>query len=246
MASKSNSQAPVTVEFRGVTYVAEDVVELLSPRLTPERLARVDDVLNSRLGGIIPVMENIYDRGNTSAVMRSAEAMGLYRIHIIEKGERFKEANRVTQGADKWLEVMKWRDTSQCVRALKAQGVRVYATHLERADPIESLDFTQPTALVFGNEKEGVSEELLREVDGNVIIPMYGFVQSFNISVAAALCFYQATMARRQRLGVAGDLDERERLRLKSLYYLRSLKCPEQWLKRINPTESAAPVLKPE
>ncbi|MCM2283089.1 MAG: RNA methyltransferase, partial [Bdellovibrionaceae bacterium] len=165
---------------------AEDILELAAPYLTESRRARIDAVVAERTYSVVPVMENIYDRGNISAVMRSSEAMGFQSAHVIELNERFKEANRVTQGADKWLDVVRWKSTEDCVVSLKSQGYRVYATHLDAAVPIGEVDWSQPSAIVFGNEKDGVSQRLLELADQRIIIPMLGFVQSFNISVAAA------------------------------------------------------------
>ena len=138
----------------GSSYTAEQVLNHLAPRLTPERWAKIQKVVASRTCDVSAVLENIYDRGNTSAVMRSAEAMGFQNIHLIEPGDRFKEANRVTAGADKWLDVVRFRETPAAIEHLKARGYMVLATHLDSsAKPLESMDLTRPIALVFGNEK---------------------------------------------------------------------------------------------
>lgn len=103
----------------GFQFSVADVLTHLAPRLTPERWMKIQKVVAGRTCDVTPVLENIYDRGNTSAVMRSAEAMGFQNIHIIEPGEKFKEANRVTAGADKWLDVAKFRETPSAVEALR-------------------------------------------------------------------------------------------------------------------------------
>lgn len=166
------------------------LIDTLKDRVTPERWEKIQAVVSQRLPQMSVVIENIYDRGNASAVMRSMEAFGLYQIHMIEIQEKFKESQRTTTGADKWLEISKWKSTKSCVEELRRQGKKIYVTHLDKnAKPLEQIDTSTPFALCFGNEKEGASEELISLADETVFIPMRGFVQSFNISVAAAVSF---------------------------------------------------------
>lgn len=168
-----------------------EIIKKLSPHVTPERWQKIQRVVEQRHPHANILLEDIYDRGNMSAVMRSAEAFGIYQMDIIQTQEAFKESKRVTQGAHKWLLTTKWKNTLECVSALKARDHKIYVTHLDhRATPLEQVDFSQPFTIAFGNEKHGASEELLSFADKTVFIPMQGFVQSFNISVAAALCFY--------------------------------------------------------
>jgi len=202
----------------------EDVLEHIFSLLTPERASRVQQVADGRTFTVLPVLENLYDRGNISAVLRSAEAFGFGQVHLIETGERFKESQRTTAGADKWIEVQKSKSTAESLKNLKAAGYKVVATHLSAdAKPIEEIDFTQPTALVLGNEKEGISAEMIAGADERVILPMFGFVQSFNISVAASLGFYQAVRDRIQRQGHHGDLGPEEKKALMAVYALRTM-----------------------
>jgi tRNA (guanosine-2'-O-)-methyltransferase len=105
----------------GTSFAAAEILQHLAPRLTPERWSKIQRVVDNRTCDVVPVLENIYDRGNTSAVFRSAEAMGFQVVHVIEPGERFKEANRVTAGADKWLDVMRFKETKTSVDRLHAQ-----------------------------------------------------------------------------------------------------------------------------
>ena len=165
--------------------------------------------------------------------MRSSEAFGFLQMYLVDApGARFKAANRVTQGADKWLDVQKWNSSEECVANLKKQGIRVCVTSLEASKPIGELDFSIPTALVLGNEKDGISETMKSLADERIILPMQGFVQSYNISVAGALCLYHIFQDRVQRLGRNGDLTETEKMALLANYYFRSLESgPEKVLK---------------
>ena len=209
---------------------AAEIIKRIAPLLTDERVTRLKEVVSRRTYNFVPVFENPYDLGNISAVMRSAEAFGFLECDlVIPPGSRFKAANRVARGADKWLDVQVFRSALDCVQDLHQRGFQVYATHLESAVPIEEVDFTKPTAVILGNEKDGVSREMLAAVDGRFIIPMQGFTQSFNISVAAALVFYHAWRARAyaNRSTSAGDLDEQQQQQVLANYYLRCLDNPE-------------------
>lgn len=213
---------------------AAEILALLEPYLTPERQERIRSAVELRTCEVVPVLENIYDRGNVSAVLRSAEALGYQCAHIIELGEKFKSANRVTQGADKWLDVRKWKSTVECTRHLKSLGFQILATHLDaKARPIGEMDFTKPTAIVFGNEADGITPEMVQEADHTVIIPMHGFVQSFNISVAAAISLYHIYMERRRLLGLHADLSDEEKIILRAEFSMRSSKNPDKLITEI-------------
>ena len=215
----------------GKRLTASEVLKLVEPYLTPERQAKIREVVALRTCNVVPVLENIYDRGNVSAVLRSAEAHGFQCAHVIEIGEKFKSSARVTQGADKWLDVRRWKSTLECTAELKRQGFQIAATHLDKnAVPIGEVDFTKPTAIVFGNEKDGISQEMIAQADQTVVIPMQGFVQSFNISVAGAIAFYHILQERIRRLGKSGDLTEQEQLILRAEFSLRSSKNSDRLL----------------
>ncbi|MEK7356665.1 MAG: RNA methyltransferase, partial [Bdellovibrionota bacterium] len=220
--------------FGEAVLTASRVLELLEPQLTTERQERIRHTVQGRTCNVVPVLEDIYDRGNVSAVLRSAEALGYQCAHVIEIGEKFKTSARVTQGADKWLDVKKWKSTGECVAELKRLGYRIVATHLDsKAKPIGEIDFTKPTALVLGNEKDGISKEMIDSCDETAIIPMHGFVQSFNISVAGAVSLYHIMRERERALGHHGDLTEDEKLILRAEFSLRSSKNPERLIEEL-------------
>jgi len=211
----------------------ELILQHIGPLLTPERRQKIDRVVAGRNFETAVVLESIYDRGNISAVMRSAEGLGFANFHVIETQEKFKESQRVTQGADKWVEIQKWKQSKDCIKALKDQGYRICVTSLENAKPLAEIDFSGKTALVLGNEKHGVSQEMLEAADERVIIPMPGFVQSFNISVAGALCLYHIMQDRIRRSGANADLTEQEQNILKALYYMRTQDSSVDYLKEM-------------
>lgn len=228
---------PEEKRTRGFYCSAEDVLKHLAPRLTAERWQKIQKVVAARTYEVTPVLENIYDRGNTSAVMRSAEAMGFQSIRLIELGDRFKEAKRVTAGADKWLDIIKSTSTREAVQELKSRGYRILATHLDsHARPLDQESFNEPIAIVFGNEKDGISPEMQALSDQTVILPMRGFVQSYNISVAAAIAFQMIQSGRQERRQEFGtevaELTLAEQRVLQAHYVLKTLDNPVDILAR--------------
>lgn len=222
---------PILLGKNKVSVSVEDIHTHIGPLLTADRKAKIDRVAADRNFSNVIVLENIYDRGNASAVMRSAEALGFAQVHLIELGEKFKESQRTTAGADKWVEVRKWKSTRDCVDQIKREGKQLIVTHLDSTSkPIADVDFSKPTALVLGNEKDGVSPEMVEAADHRVLLPMVGFVQSYNISVAGALSFYHIFMDRVRRLGACGDLSPEQIRRLQAEYYLRTLDSSEKLL----------------
>ncbi len=202
-------------------FSAQTIIDELSKYLMPERLLKIQQVALHRIVDVVPVLENIYDRGNISAVMRTGEALGFANMAVIDsKPQKFKAANRVTQGADKWLEVKNYSSALEAIEDLNSQGFAVYATALtEKSLPLDQVPFEKKMAFILGNEKDGVSPEALNLCQGNFLIPMSGFSQSFNISVAAALVFQQAVIARKNNLRIDQDLQNE----LIAKYMLKSL-----------------------
>lgn len=166
--------------------------------LTPARVQRMQRTLNHRLTWLTVVLDNVFDPHNLSAVLRSCDAFGVQDVHVIESIEEFRVNRLVSQGAERWLTIHRWSAFPPCRAYLRRRRFALYATTFTpRAEPLAALPLTRPVALVFGNEHRGVMEEVIAACDGEVIIPMYGFVQSLNISVAAAVAM--ATVGARLR-----------------------------------------------
>lgn len=205
----------------------------LDPFLTDRRKERIRSVVARRTRTVVPVVEGLYNMGNVSAVLRSAEALGYQTVHVVEPDRTFEASARTAAGTRRWLDVKRWSQRSECFEALRGEGYRLLVAHVRDARPIEEVDFTRPTAVLFGNEADGVSEEALRAADGRIRIPMVGFVESFNISVAAAITLYRAYRDRLERTGIHGDLTGSERRRLEARFYLQSVRRPEPILRRV-------------
>ncbi len=167
---------------------------------TPERLARVNRVLNRRQPDLRVVLEEITNAHNANAVLRTCDAAGVLHIDVIQaKPEPFPINSAVTTRADKWLEIHQHPTPGECFASLKAAGFQIAATHLgEGAIPYTSLDYGRPTAIVFGNEHEGLSASAREGADVLIKIPMFGMVQSLNLSVSVGIILYEAV---RQRFG---------------------------------------------
>ena len=163
--------------------------------MTPERSEKLLNVLNNRQAGLAVVMENVHDPHNISAVMRTCDAVGIQDIYILNTKihPHKKFGPRSSSSAAKWLTVHQYDDAEACFKELRQQYSKILTTHLG-ADSVGlyEIDFTQGIALVFGNEHEGVSEEIRLLADGNFQIPQMGIIQSLNISVACAVSIYEA------------------------------------------------------
>jgi tRNA (guanosine-2'-O-)-methyltransferase len=163
--------------------------------MTPERQHKILSVLHKRQPNLTVIMENIQDPRNITAVMRTCESVGIQAIHVITtKVPRFKKFEfKSGMSAFKWMQVHQYTSIESCVHLLQQQGFSLFTTHLNtKAVSVYEMDFTQKIALVFGNEHNGVSEELNAMANGNFIIPQVGMIQSLNISVACAVTLYEA------------------------------------------------------
>ena len=206
------------------TYDPAFVCATLAPLLLDERRARIDAALSTRLGGLRLVIENLHDPHNGAAVLRSAEAFGVQRVEVIESTEPFRFSSTVTQGCEKWLDVVRHRTTAGAVAALRADGFALYAAVPGAAVTVEELDFSRPAAVMVGNEHDGLGPEAVAAADVVFGIPMPGMTRSLNLSVAAALIVSRAAARRRQALGADGDLDPDTTLALRARYYAASVR----------------------
>lgn len=172
---------------------------------TEERLSKLKRVAAQRQSGLTVVIEDVFDPHNLGAIARSCDAFGIQQINVIfDKQPAFdpKEVGKNSSTAtNKWLEYHIHHDTKTALRKLKSEGWRLVATVVDSsAPPIYEADLCQPKlALLFGNEKTGLSEQAIELADLLVTIPMVGIAQSMNVSVSAALAIYEVTAQRRAR-----------------------------------------------
>jgi len=165
---------------------------------TPERIAKVERVLASRQADLRVVLEGVTIAHNASAVIRTCDAAGVLHLDLVSPNPellRFNEA--ISTRADKWLEIAVHPTPAECLGPLKKAGFEIVATHLQKdAVPYTDVDFAKPVALVFGSEGEGITDACLAFADKVVRIPMFGMVQSLNLSVSVAVILYEALRQR--------------------------------------------------
>lgn len=186
----------------------EKVVELLSPFVTPERLARFEAVLDTRTRSLVPILDGLSDPHNGAAILRSADAFGCHEVHHVRGRLPFAISTHVSRGTERWLELHGHASASACIDALEARGYELFIADMSGALTPEDLARVPRAAVVVGNEKRGVSEAFRERARGVYRIPMVGFVESLNVSVAAAITLYTASRGRHTGL----DPDDRARV----------------------------------
>lgn len=173
------------------------IIEFLQPFITEKRFERISQVAAQRTEYITVVLENLYQGHNASAVLRTCDCFGVLNIHAVESVNRFSPNEEIALGAEKWLNISNYtteNGISEVYSLLRSKGYAIAAT-TPHGNPISVNDIPvdKPIALVFGTEKDGLSNEALEKADFTVALPMYGFTESFNISVSAALFLQKVT-----------------------------------------------------
>lgn len=188
-----------------LAYPAARIIEVLAPLVTGERLARFREVLGRRTRSLIPVLDGLSDPHNGAAVLRSADAFGCHEVHVVRGRFPFAVSHRVSRGTHRWLELHEHEEANACCDVLAARGYEVFIAAMDGTVTPEELARVPRAAVVFGNEHKGVSEVFRARASGVYRIPMEGFVESLNVSVASAITLYVASRGRH------GDLAEAER-----------------------------------
>lgn len=174
------------------------LLECLESIVTENRKATFEKILNNRTRHFTVVLEDIYQRHNTSAVIRSCDIFGIQDIHIIENKYNSYVSNQVAKGAQKWIDFNEYNteefNTQTCIDTLRAKGYQIIATTPHNDSCLlQNFDISKKSAFVFGVEKAGISDYILKEADGYLKIPMVGFTESLNVSVAAAIILNDLT-----------------------------------------------------
>jgi len=166
---------------------------------TQKRTNKIISVIQVRQKSLHVVIENIHDPHNVSAIFRTCDSVGVGKVSLVYNIEKFpKIGKKSSASAFKWVEREKFKSIKDCAAKLKEEGYKIFVSSIAQdSKNIYDLDFTQKTAVVFGNEHRGVSKEAEEIADEKFIIPMYGMVQSLNVSVAAAVVLYEALRQRR-------------------------------------------------
>ena len=164
--------------------------------MSPERYQRIRQVLERRQTDLTVCLENVHKPHNVSAVVRTCDAVGIHRVHTVwEKKYQFRRGSAM--GSQQWVRQTNHDNINDAMAELKGQGMQVLVTHLsDTAIDFRDIDYTKPTAILFGQEKYGATDEAKAMADHDIVIPMMGMVQSLNVSVAAALVLYEAQRQR--------------------------------------------------
>lgn len=186
----------------GPEWDPEGVIRVLEPLVLERRLERIRRVVDGRLDGVTVVMDAPFDPHNGSAVVRSCDALGVQTVHVVPREHQFLVARRVAKGTERWIDVRVHRSVVAAASHLEGEGYELVAAAADGDLTPEDLAAIPRLALVVGNEHDGICAELRRAASRTVRIPMRGFVESLNVSVAAAILLRAATQDRRGDLSV--------------------------------------------
>lgn len=196
----------------------------MSRQITNKRKERIDEVLSRRQKDLTLVMDNIWDPHNVSAVLRSCDAFGVSDVHLYYTTSKWPELGKKSSGsAKKWIRRTRHIDAGSMIGQLRESGCQVLRTGFsDHAKAVHDFDFTKPTAIILSNEHNGTAPEIAELVKDEIYIPMFGMVQSFNVSVAAAIILYEAS-TQRQGAGLYDQpsFDEDELAQMRKEWYER-------------------------
>ncbi|SEW48308.1 tRNA (guanosine-2'-O-)-methyltransferase [Chryseobacterium wanjuense] len=202
--------------------------EYLKQFLTEERLSKIEYFSQESSDFVLPVMDDVYQFRNAAAIIRSVEACAFHKVIAMEEENVFNPNLTVTKGAETWVEVEKMPKNLASLKNIKERGYKILAVSLEKnAVMLPDYQITEPIALVFGTELEGVSQEVIDFADETLAIPMYGFTKSFNVSVAAGICMYELKQ-KLMKSGIDYKLNEEKLLKMKIRWAVNSMRSGQQ------------------
>ena len=212
--------------------MSQDLLNHLQTFLTERRINLFDEIIHNRTRHFTVVTEDVYQLHNTSAVMRNCDVFGIQDLHVVEEMYGKRIDKEIAMGAQKWVSLKRYSTITNCIDTLKQQDYQIIATtpHTE-ACYLEDFDITKKTAFFFGKEGEGLSDTVMKQADGFLKIPMYGFTESLNISVAVAIIL-QDVVAKLRKSSVHWQLSEEEQLEVKLEWTKKSIKSIHQILER--------------
>lgn len=218
-----------------------DDIEILSGFVTPERLLKIRSVLDSRTRELTVVLDRLNKPHNFMAILRTCEAFGVQDVHIIpQSGSPTSISGEITRGADKWLTIHFHKSWRECFARLRENGYRIFASFLgESKETIEALPATGRIALLFGNELDGLDPETIAASDGRFMLPMLGFCQSFNVSVACALSIQKLSGLRESRENPWPPLPEPEKSALMREWLMKSIPRANELLEEVRRRQAA-------
>lgn len=167
--------------------------------MTPERYHKLRQTLDKRQPDLTLLTEQIHKPRNIAALVRTADAVGIHDIHMVWPFDKHRAYSGTAMGSDRWVNIIRHETMGEGIDTLQGRGYKVYAAHFsDQAVDYRSVDYSVPCAILMGNEKKGVSDAAAQKVDAHITIPMLGMVESFNVSVAAAIILAEAQRQREQ------------------------------------------------
>jgi tRNA (guanosine-2'-O-)-methyltransferase len=214
----------------------QELLTFLQRHMTLKRSNRFEEVLKFRTRHFTIALEDLFQQRNANAVVRTADCYGIQDVHIIENHHEYKISSGISKGAEKWINIHLYdrngNNTGACIEKLKNHGYRIIAASPHRDDTyVEDYDITVRSAFFLGGEKEGLSSAIMDAADGFVKLPMFGFTESFNISVAAALLLENLTRRLRQS-SIQWQLSEAEKLDLRLDWTITTISSSKQLIKK--------------
>ncbi len=207
-------------------YPADVVIAALEPVTLPKRIARIEQVIAARITSVAVVLDSLNDPHNAAAILRTCDGFGVHEVHAIERESSLLVSARVTTGCEKWMGLHRHATAEACAAHLRARGYALYVADMRATRGLDAIAAMPRVALAFGREHEGISPALRALADGAFAIPMRGMVESFNVSVAAAITLATVTRDRHGDLG-AGDAQA-----LKARFLMESVREPEALVDR--------------
>lgn len=212
--------------------VNKNLVEYLETYLTENRIERFNKVLDNRTKYFTVATEDVYQLHNTSAVMRSCDVFGIQELHVIEERNVKRIDREIAMGAQKWVDLVRHHSTKDAIKSIRNQGYQIVATTPHGQDcNLADFDFTKKSCFFFGRETQGLSDEVLKQADCFLKIPMVGFTESLNISVSAAIILQDVTQ-RLRTSNLTWQLTETEKLQKRFDWCKKTIKSFDKILER--------------
>ncbi|WP_203292821.1 TrmH family RNA methyltransferase [Luteirhabdus pelagi] len=212
----------------------QQLFQYLQTYLTDRRKALFQEVLNKRTRHFTVATEDVYQLHNTSAVMRTCDVFGIQDLHVVEELKGKRVDKEIAMGAQKWVSLHRYDAIGNCMDRLEEQGYQIIATTPHNdSQLLHEFDATKKSAFFFGKESDGLSDQVMRRADGFLKIPMYGFTESLNISVSAAIIL-QHLVTKIRQLDVDWQLSSAEKQAIEMEWMKKTIKSSDAIIQRFN------------
>ncbi|MCG2431309.1 TrmH family RNA methyltransferase [Aequorivita xiaoshiensis] len=209
-----------------------ELLEYLQTYLTENRKERFQEVLSERTRHFTVVTEDVYQLHNTSAVMRTCDVFGIQDLHVVEERVSKRIDKEIAMGAQKWVSFKRHNAIKNCISELKGSGYQIIATTPHKSSMLlHDFDVSKKSAFFFGKESDGLSDTVMQAADGFLKIPMYGFTESLNISVSAAIIL-QSVVSKLKQSNISWQLSEEEKREIELEWAKKTIKSSDEIIER--------------